>query len=131
MHIIRGNRVVPFALSVVLCASLKNFTAVSYPEEGGKGNLQLWKFGDQLPRWSVETDNPPSTGRISPSGARVVTFYTAWGKDPAYICVRDIGDGGLLARLLFELPSSENMAIACFVDYLTLMPTYGFLFLII
>ena len=30
-----------------------------------------------------------------------------------------------------EGPSSENMAIACFVDYLTLMPTYGFLFLII
>ena len=32
--------------------------------------------------------------------------------------------------LSYCLPSG-NMAIACFVNYLTLMPTYGFLFLII
>jgi len=29
-----------------------------------------------------------------------------------------------------DLPASENMAFACFVDYSTLMPTYCFLFLL-
>jgi len=32
---------------------------------------------------------------------------------------------------LLPITTSESMAIACFVDYLMLMPTYGFLFLII
>jgi len=102
--IIRGSCVAPFALPVVLCASLKNSVAASCPKKAGRGDLHLWKFGDQLPRWTVETDNPPSIGRISPTGARLVTFDIARGKDPAYICVRDTGDGGLLAKLRFELP---------------------------
>ena len=32
------------------------------------------------------------------------TSDIAWGENPAYICVRDMGDGGLLEKLLFEFP---------------------------
>lgn len=31
-------------------------------------------------------------------------FHTTRGKNPAYVCIRDMGDGRLLAKLLFENP---------------------------
>ena len=88
-------------LTAILCASLENSMAVHCFKVEGKENLQLWRFCHQLagwPVWTVRTDQP-LIGRISPAGTRLVIFHQT------HICIRDVGDGGLLAELLLESPS--------------------------
>jgi len=86
--------------TVVLCASLENFTAVHCFQENGKENMQLWRFGDNSPDWTIKVDKPPSIGRISPTRARLVTFHVTHSQ--GCVCVRDMGDGRLLGKLLFD-----------------------------
>ena len=86
--------------AVVLCASLESFTAVRCFAEDGKENMQLWRFGNGSPEWTVEVDGQPSIGRISPARTRLVTFHTAHYQ--VYVCVRDVGDGRLLEKLLLH-----------------------------
>jgi len=64
----------------VLCASLGNKMAVYCFEEGDKANVQSWKFGGQLPAWTVDMDELPSICRISPTGAWFVTSGTVRGQ---------------------------------------------------
>ena len=91
--------------TVVLCASLENLVGIHCFKEGDKENLQLWRFGDQSPGWTVKIDQPASIGRISPTGARLVTFHIVGCQT---ICIWDTGDGALLAKLLLEHPSPQS-----------------------
>jgi len=99
----QGDRVSLANHTVIPCASLVKLMAVYCFIEGGKKNLQLWKFGHQLlPEWTVETDELPPIARISPRSARLVTFHVV--HDKSYFRIRDMGNGGLLANLLLDHP---------------------------
>lgn len=90
--------------TVILCASLENSMAVRcFRGEEGEENLQLWKYSGQLPEWTVEIGGLPSVGKISPVGTRLVTFHTA--EPQTCICVRDLENGRLLAKLSSDHPS--------------------------
>ena len=96
----QGSPSIPTDRIVVLCASLEHGMVVHCSEEGSKESLQLWKFEDQLPEWTVEVDVLPSVGSISPIGARLVTFHP--GRDQDYVCIWDANRGSLLAKLLYD-----------------------------
>ena len=81
----------------VLCASLDNRMAVCSFKERGTEFLKLWGFRGEHPKWSVEIDGRPSIGRISPSGAQLVTFFDVDTR--TCICVWDARDGKLKAQL--------------------------------
>ena len=98
------SRGIPTPRTVILCASLKHFMAVRCFEEDGKENMQLWKFGKQSSEWTVEVDDLPSIGRISPSGARLVTF-PARTQTCGYVYVRDTKNGKLLTKLSHPWPT--------------------------
>ena len=72
--------------------------AVHHFGEEGKDNLELWKFGKQLPEWTVGVEGLPSIGRISPSGTRLVTF-PGYDQTGGYVCIWDVDNGRLLAEL--------------------------------
>jgi len=82
---------------VVLCVSLETFTAVHCFQEDGKENMQLWRFGDDSPEWTVGVDELPSVGRISPTRTRLITFHVAHSQ--VCVCVWNAGDGRLLGKL--------------------------------
>jgi len=65
-------------------------------------NLQLWEFGDQLPKWAVETDRPQLIGEISPIFGQLVTYSAR--PHQAYIHIWDVKTGRLLAELLLDDP---------------------------
>jgi WD40 repeat protein len=88
----------------VLCASLKNSMAVHHFGEGGRNNLELWKFGKQLPEWTVGVEDLPSICRISPSGTRLVTF-PGHDQTGGYVCIWDVDNGRLLAELSHPWPT--------------------------
>ena len=88
----------------VLCASLKNTMAVHSFAKGGEEHLQLWKFGNQLPEWTVGAKDRPSIGRISPSGTRLVTF-SWYSPTYGYVCIWDVDNGRLLAELRHPGPT--------------------------
>jgi len=99
---VRGNPMDTTYYSPIPCASLANHMAVYCLKEGNKKILQLWKFGNELPEWTAETDERPLVARISPTGARLVTFHIV--QDRYYFHVWDIGNGRFLASLQFDLP---------------------------
>ena len=82
----------------ILCASLANHVAAHYFQDSGKWYLQLWKFGVFDPRWTVETNELPSAGGISPDGTRIVTFHDVY-PPRTYVSVRDARHGGIEARI--------------------------------
>ena len=84
-------------LPIILYASLKNRIAVHCFEERGNVHLALCEFGDE-PKWTVAMDRPPSIGRISPAGTRLVTFHSE-GRTTR-TCVWDTKNGQLQAQLL-------------------------------
>ena len=96
------NRTIPTDCSVVFCASLKGRMTVHCFEEGGKGRLQLWRFFDANPSWTVETDEPPVIGAISPAGAWIVTFHD--GHSRACVCIWDVENGRLMVSLPLDYP---------------------------
>ena len=83
--------------TAVLCASHKNLMVVYYFEEGGKRFLQLWRFHEKVPRWTVEVDCVPETCRISPTAVRLMTRDTSNGM--SRICVRNAQNGQVDAQL--------------------------------
>ena len=85
-------------LTTVLCASLLNRMVVCYPQRSGIQRLQLYEFGDELPRWTAGTSGCPSVCGISPNGTQIVTFHDA--KLATRICMWDAKDGQLQAGLL-------------------------------
>ena len=87
----------PPPIPIILSASIKNRMAVHCSNEWGNVHLALCKFGDG-PKWKVKMDQPPSIGRISPKGIRLVTFHS--GGRAARTCVWDTENGQLQAELL-------------------------------
>jgi len=102
----RENLPIPTNRPAVICASLKTEVAVHCSEEGNGGNLQLWKFGRGNPVWTVEVGELPSIGGISPASARLATFHVV--HDQAYICIRSMKNGGLLAQLPLGQPCTTS-----------------------
>ena len=83
----------------VLCASLNNRKAVCCFKESEKKYMQLheWWLSGGGPKWTVKIGGLPSIGGISPSGARIVTFYDV--DNQTCICVWGTQDGELEAQL--------------------------------
>ena len=92
----------PTDRSSILCASLENRMAVHCFKEGGEEHMQLWRFHSGVPEWTVEVDEPPSVGGISPTGARFVTSHNV--DNQIRVCVRDTQKGQLHAQLLVDQP---------------------------
>jgi WD40 repeat protein len=87
----------PSSRTRVLCASLANRAAVLSFNKREQEYIQLWKFDDKHPKWTVAIDGLPSIGRITPSGTRLVTFCDM--DNQTRVCVWDIQDGVLEAQL--------------------------------
>ena len=68
---------IPTTRTAILCASIRNLAAVYCFKEGEKEYMQLWNPGRGLPNWTAEIDGLPSTGGISPSGTRLITYKAA------------------------------------------------------
>ena len=92
-------------LTTVLCASLRNRMVVCYPQRQGIQRLQLYGFGDELPRWTAGTSGCPSACGISPDGTQIVTFHDA--RDATRICMWDAEDGQRRAGLLVDTFNSS------------------------
>ena len=88
---------IPIDRTVVLCASLEKRTAVHCFAEGGKGYLGLWGIFNRYPQWTVQADERPLAGSISPACARLVTFHS--GRFPGCVRIWDVHDGRLVAEL--------------------------------
>ena len=70
---VRDTRPNPADISTILCASHKNRVVVYYFEKGNTRYLQLWKFHEEVPRWTVEVEQEPKICQISPTAVRLVT----------------------------------------------------------
>ena len=80
----------------VLCASLDSRIAAHYSKGSEGGFLKLWEFGTERPKWTVKIDGL-SIGRISPSGAQLVTFCDV--HNLPCVSLWDIQNGQLKAKL--------------------------------
>ena len=94
---VRNPHPTPIDRTPILCASQENLMAVHYFEEGDTGFLQLWRFHEEVPRWTVEVDRVVELGRISPTAVRLVTLHTVERLDlvRTHICVWNTHSGGL------------------------------------
>lgn len=88
--------------TAILCASYETRMVVRYFQEGGKGSLELWGFSGRLPEWTVGVDaeEPPLIGRISPTGARLVTYHN--GRHQTHICIWDTRNGNLEKKVVVD-----------------------------
>ena len=89
---LRGN--------TILCASHKNLTAMCYVDESDKqmkGSLQSWRFHEEVPRWTVQVDERPRAGRISPAAVRLITLHGT--NRLSRVCVWNAKSGELDGRL--------------------------------
>ena len=86
----------PAKSPTILSASPENRMFVCCFGGGSSAGLALHKFGDELPKWTVETDSVPVAGRISPAGTRLVTIQRSY---PVRLCVWETGNGQLQAEL--------------------------------
>ena len=92
--------------SIILSASLENRVVAYCFKERDNVRLALCHFDDGLPKWTVEMDQPPSVGGISPTGTRIVTVHSA--KYGILICAWGTENGQAQARLeswSYSLPS--------------------------
>ena len=98
---VRNSHLTPTGRTTILCASQKNLMAVHYFEDGDTGFLQLWRFHEEVPRWTVEVDRVVELGRISPTAVRLVTLHTVERLDlvRTHICLWNTHSGGLDAWL--------------------------------
>ena len=89
-----------------LSASLENHMAVHCLEESpGRCHLQLYRFGDRLPKWTRGLDSKPSIIAISPSGTWLVTSHRT-ERATCHIRMWDTGNGQLQSELsISHLPS--------------------------
>ena len=84
----------------VLCASLQHRVAVHCREEGNEEYVLLWRFDDEFPKWTVEVNELPSIGGISPNGTRFVTLHNA--HPSTHIYLRNAQTGQLQAHIRFD-----------------------------
>ena len=98
------TRMVPTDRTRVFCASLDNRMAVCCFNQGKKYYMQLWGWRflreGENQKWTVEIGGLPSIGGISPSGARIVTFYGV--DDQICVCAWDAYNGKLEAQLWID-----------------------------
>ena len=87
----------------VLCAVFKHRMAICCLQEGDKWRLRLWRFDRELPEWTVDVNELPLVGGVSPSGARLVTFHNV--DHQTHVCMRDTQNGQLQAHLLIDQSS--------------------------
>ena len=80
-----------------LSASLENRITVYCFQGGWEIRLQLYRFGDRLPKWTRGMDSEPSVIAISPSGTRLVTSHSI--KRATCIRMWGAGNGQLQAEL--------------------------------
>ena len=106
----RKHLSVPIDHTVVLCTSLENETAVHCFAEGGKGYLGLWGIFNRYPQWTVQTDERPLAGSISPACARLATFHS--GRFPGCVRIWDVHDGRLVAELGLGTPFTPPLPIS-------------------
>ena len=71
--------------TTILCASHKSLTAVYYFEERSRGFLQLWRFQEGVPRWTVEVDGAPKIAQISPTAVWFITLHAVGPMDRVYV----------------------------------------------
>ena len=91
--IVQKTHTIPNDRTAIICASLCNHIAVYYFQKKEKEYMQLWKPHSKRPNWTVEIDELPSIGGISPSGTRFATY------EAARVSVWDAQDGQLQAQL--------------------------------
>ena len=94
---VRRVQLTPIDHTTILCASCENATAVYSFQRDNAWFLQLWRFHERAPRWTVKVDGMSMIGRISPTAARLVTFQTMDGL--SRVCVWNAQNGKLDARL--------------------------------
>ena len=99
---IHNTRITPTDPTTFLCVSYDNFTAVYYCEGGNTGFLQVWRFYDEIPRWTVEVSGVVEIGRLSPHAVRLVTVHTM--DHLSRICIWNTRTGQLEAQLDDILP---------------------------
>ena len=88
-----------------LFASLETRMAVYCFEKWPEICLQLYRFGDRLPKWTRRVDSVPSIIAISPSGTWLVTSHRT-ERATCHIRIWDTGNGQLQAELsISHLPS--------------------------
>ena len=92
-----GTHIIPPERTAILCASLDNQMAVCSFKVKGVELLQLWEFYGESPKWSVVIEGLPSIGGISPSGARLATFFEV--DNQTCISLWDTRNGKLKAQL--------------------------------
>ena len=92
-----GTHIIPPERTAILCASLDNQMAACSFKVKETELLQLWKFHDESPKWSMVIEGLPSVGGISPSGARLATFFEV--DNQTCISVWDTRNGKLEAQL--------------------------------
>ena len=101
----RKSGPVPEDRTAILCASQEHHMVVDCFGEGGRKYLQFWRIRGRLPdgeddeqtsrertssgaarflNWTVEVDELPLVGEISPTGGRLVTYHGEHHQ--AYIC---------------------------------------------
>ena len=62
--------------TTILCASRMHIAAVYCFKRGNAGFMQLWRFKEEVPRWTVEIDGVPEIGQFSPNAFLFVTIHT-------------------------------------------------------
>ena len=78
---------IPTHRPTILCASLRHRATVCCFEDHGETHLELWKFGDETPRWTKTIPGNQLVGGISPGGSRLVVLdsdgpiTTVWAWD--------------------------------------------------
>ena len=83
--------------TTVLCTSYKDLKAVYSFERRGEWFLELWRFHEKAPRWTVRVEGVPEIGRISLDAAHLVTFHAV--DSLGCVCVWSTQDGILEAQL--------------------------------
>ena len=85
-----------FDSTTLLCASRKNRVAVYCSKSRMVDFLELRRFRNESPEWTVAIDCKPSLARISPEGSNIVTLYRVGFS--TRIDVRSMRTGVPLAR---------------------------------
>ena len=80
----------------VFCASLDKRLAFYSFNGRKKRYIRSWGFDDTRPKWTVEVDEPPSIGGISPSGAQLVAYHDV--ENRTFIRLWDARNGQLKAE---------------------------------
>ena len=90
----------PPGRTAILCASLEHRIAVHRFESHQETYLEMWGFGDEVPRWTESIRGERAVGEISPSGSRLVALHK--GHSWIYVYIWDTRSGLLEAcRLIF------------------------------